>query len=107
MNIDVRPRLCGKSFMMVQLSDANQAPIVCPTRRDAERLMATAKSHGYHIPEPVTVEDLASGRLQGLGVREALVDDADRVLALLLRTPSIMKATWTERPFSGIGSPTW
>ena len=96
MNIDVQPRRCGKSFRMVQLSAARQIPIVCPTKQDADRLMTMASVSGHRIPEPVCLADLQGGKLQGLGTRAALVDDADRILALLLKVHGIMMATWTD-----------
>jgi hypothetical protein len=96
MNIDVRPRRCGKSFRMVQMSAAEQVPIVCPTKVDVSRLMDLAKAKGLHMPQPICLADIESGAIQGLGVRSALVDDADRILALLLRTQGIMMATWTD-----------
>ena len=102
MNIDVRPRRCGKSFRMVQMSAAEQVPIVCPTKVDVNRLMDLAKARDLHMPQPICLADLESGAIHGLGVRSALVDDADRILALLLRVQGIKCATWTdESDFTG------
>lgn len=96
MNIDIRPRRCGKSLRMVQMSAAEHTPIVCPTKADANRLMDLAKAKDLHMPQPICLADLESGAIRGLGIRDALVDDADRLLAMLLKTQGIKMATWTD-----------
>jgi hypothetical protein len=97
MKIDMRPRMCGKSHDLILKSAAWNMPIVCPTHADVERLLATARNIGCHIPCPIDVSQCKVRPDYMRGIKGVLVDDADRILQELVRAP-IEEATWTGVP---------
>ena len=92
MKVDIRPRLCGKTKDIILKSAAEGIPIVCPTARDMDRIIQTAKNLGVHIPCPIPL--ISANKLLGYS-DVCYVDDADRILTMIIM-PQIKEATLTE-----------
>ena len=50
----------GKSTEIVNMSEAKNVPILCPNKREKERIKELAKRHKVAIPEPITWEEYVS-----------------------------------------------
>jgi hypothetical protein len=93
------PRKSGKTHRIIQQSAARNATIICPTKRDAERIKELAKRYNIHIPEPLPATEILAGNyfLEVDNQNPVLVDDADRIMSLLLSNRPILEATWTKQ----------
>jgi len=91
--------MCGKTRDLILKSASLKIPIVCPTNQDADRILNTAQHMNVHIPCPLPL--ISQGRLMGYS-DYCLVDDADRILQMIIKA-QIKEATFTteaEYPIS-------
>ena len=77
----------GKTTRLLYASEFNDAPILCATDAHKKCLIEKAKGYGLEIPEPITVNDIVSGKVRGSKItdKDVLVDEAPFVLQYLLR----------------------
>lgn len=71
------PRGQGKTTRLLYASEFNNIPILCATYTQKGYLKDRAKELGLEIPEPVTVDEITSGKIRGKEekYREIFVDD--------------------------------
>jgi hypothetical protein len=92
MKLIVRPRNSGKTKTIILKSSANNIPIVCANQIEVDRILATAKNMGIHIPCPISAH--TASKL--LGRSDACyVDNADWILEQFLHA-RVVEATVTE-----------
>lgn len=77
MNVIVKTRGLGKTSDLIRLSAEKQIPIV--TIDTPKKLQEKAFSMGYEIPLPLT-----PSQVHDYSGRTILVDDADRILSVLV-----------------------
>ena len=88
MEIIVLPKYKGKSTALVKMAAEQMgdgAYIMCPTRRDARRLVKIAGGLSLRIHFPLTPMDRCDRF--GPGVKFLLIDDLDRILRELWGRP--------------------
>ena len=76
----------GKTTRLLYASEFNDMPILVSTMADKRFLKEQSDKLGLKIPEPITVNDVASSRFKGSEVvnKDILVDEAPLVLQNLL-----------------------
>lgn len=67
----------GKTKVLLALSEKNNIPILSESSARVQRLLVKASNYGYHIPTPITVEELSAD------VKEVYVDDIKKLLETL------------------------
>lgn len=75
----------GKTIRMLYASEYQNIPILCSNRLSKLNILEMAKKYEINIPEPMSVQDVANGRLRGKRFDGVLVDDMDLVLFNLLQ----------------------
>lgn len=78
MQVIVRPRQGGKTTEMLRMAAENFSYIVCPTRKDVDRLWQLARTLDVDIPHPITWDEFVQGRYHLAGVGSFVIDDLDR-----------------------------
>lgn len=76
----------GKTTRLLYASEFNDMPIICSTLTEKRFLEGQAKRYGLKIPEPITVNEITCGYLNGSDAtyKEVLVDEAPLVLQNIL-----------------------
>jgi hypothetical protein len=69
----------GKTKRLLQLSAANQVPILCESIERVERLVVKARGYGYNIPMPLVAEELKAD------VKLVYIDEIDNLVEKLLK----------------------
>jgi hypothetical protein len=69
----------GKTKALLALSEKNNIPILSESSARVQRLLVKASNYGFHIPTPVTVDELDAS------ITEVYVDDVKKLLETLLR----------------------
>ena len=69
----------GKTKALLALSEKNNVPILSESSARVQRLLVKASNYGFHIPTPVTVDELNAS------ITEVYVDDVKKLLETLLR----------------------
>ena len=69
----------GKTKVLLALSEKNNIPILSESSARVQRLLVKASNYGFHIPTPVTVDELDAS------ITEVYVDDVKKLLETLLR----------------------
>ena len=69
----------GKTKALLALSEKNNIPILSESDARVQRLLVKASNYGFHIPTPVTVDELDAS------ITEVYVDDVKKLLETLLR----------------------
>jgi hypothetical protein len=69
----------GKTKALLALSEKNNIPILSESSARVQRLLVKASNYGFHIPTPVTVDELNAS------ITEVYVDDVKKLLETLLR----------------------
>ena len=94
----------GKTTRLLYASEFNNAPILCATVFEKNRLMQQARMYGLEIPEPITVNDVVTNKLRDNKDVDngILIDEAPLVLKSLLnqlgvRSGDIKAITLTEK----------
>ena len=67
----------GKTKVLLALSEKHNIPILSESDARVQRLLVKASNYGYHIPTPLTVNQLDSS------VKAVYVDDVKRLLEAL------------------------
>ena len=68
----------GKTKAILALSEKNNIPILSESSARVQRLLVKASNYGFHIPTPVTVDELDAS------ITEVYVDDVKKLLETLL-----------------------
>jgi hypothetical protein len=68
----------GKTKALLALSEKNNIPILSESSARVQRLLVKASNYGFHIPTPVTVDELDAS------ITEVYVDDVKKLLETLL-----------------------
>ena len=69
----------GKTKRLLELSAANQVPILCESIERVERLVVKARGYGYNIPMPLIAEELKAD------VKLVYIDEIDNLVEKLLK----------------------
>ena len=69
----------GKTKALLALSEKNNIPILSESSARVQRLLVKASNYGFHIPTPITVDELDAS------ITEVYVDDVKKLLETLLR----------------------
>jgi hypothetical protein len=69
----------GKTKRLLQLSAANQVPILCESIERVERLVVKARGYGFNIPMPLVAEKLKAE------VKLVYIDEIDNLVEKLLK----------------------
>ena len=69
----------GKTKALLALSEKNNIPILSESSARVQRLLVKASNYGFHIPTPVTVDELNAS------ITEVYVDDVKKLLETILR----------------------
>jgi hypothetical protein len=69
----------GKTKRLLQLSAANQVPILCESIERVERLVVKARGYGFNIPMPLVAEKLKAD------VKLVYIDEIDNLVEKLLK----------------------
>ena len=88
----VRRRGHGKTTRLLALSEFHSAPILCTDERSRQIILARAERWDYDIPEVLTAQDIASGKLRLSPYKTYLADEADHLLQALISHLSDGKA---------------
>lgn len=72
----------GKTSKLIKISEERNLPIICFSFMERDRISRQAKAMGTAIPHPISINELP--KLQGRGVKEVLVDEADLILNELI-----------------------
>lgn len=83
-------RAFGKTKRCIELASEKWAYIVCPSHKDARRIADMARDMEKDIPFPITLQELVSGQFHRTNIKGFVVDDVDRMLALLARGVPIL-----------------
>lgn len=93
------PRGYGKTTRLLYASEFNNIPILCADKNYKQHLLDSAKKFNLHIPEPITISDVISGR--AIGDKNILIDEVPIVLQSLLSylgmTGEIKAITLTDK----------
>lgn len=68
----------GKTKALLALSEKHNIPILAESDARVQRLLVKASNYGFHVPTPLTVNDLDGS------VKEVYVDDVQRLLETVL-----------------------
>ena len=68
----------GKTKALLALSEKNNIPILSESSARVQRLLVKASNYGFHIPTPITVDELDAS------ITEVYVDDVKKLLETLL-----------------------
>ena len=68
----------GKTKALLALSEKNNIPILSESSARVQRLLVKASNYGFHIPTPVTVDELDAS------ITEVYVDDVKKLLETIL-----------------------
>ena len=68
----------GKTKVLLALSEKNNIPILSESSARVQRLLVKASNYGFHIPTPITVDELDAS------ITEVYVDDVKKLLETLL-----------------------
>lgn len=75
----------GKTTRLLAISEFRSAPIICANDRHKRSILDLARRYGYHIPTPISANELLNGRLYNSSAyREYLVDESQDVLDVLI-----------------------
>lgn len=80
----IMSRGTGKTTLLIRQSNLSSKPILCATERSAEHIKRKACELGCVIPDPISAASLIDIRGKR-GVKGVLVDNAEDVLAVLVR----------------------
>ena len=80
MKVVEAPRNSGKTAYMMNLSENTKQPLVCFSLVEKERVMTDARERSVKIPEPVTLQEVMSGKTQG---KKVIVDNLDVLLSFV------------------------
>jgi hypothetical protein len=69
----------GKTKRLLELSAANQVPILCESIERVERLVVKARGYGYNIPMPLIADELKAD------VKLVYIDEIDNLVEKLLK----------------------
>jgi len=69
----------GKTKRLLELSAANQVPILCESIERVERLVVKARGYGFNIPMPIVAEELKAD------VKLVYIDEIDNLVEKLLK----------------------
>jgi hypothetical protein len=69
----------GKTKRLLELSAANQVPILCESIERVERLVVKARGYGFNIPMPLVAEELKAD------VKLVYIDEIDNLVEKLLK----------------------
>lgn len=84
------PRAGGKSMRMIYASEFNNAPILCVNEVSKEHLLHLSRIYKIDIPEPITVNQLITGRYKSKGYyNKILVDEAISVLQAIIKANGV------------------
>jgi hypothetical protein len=100
MQIIAKKRREGKTTELIMACAKAGGFLVCATQRDAHHTASIAKHLDISVPYPLTYHEFLEGRYYGSGVKVLFIDDADRLLQYLSKTPigGISISTDTEKP---------
>jgi hypothetical protein len=87
MKIYEMPRGAGKTTKLIELAAERGGYIVCPTRRDVDRIMAMTREMKPFVAMPITMTEFLNRRYYARGIREFYMDDLDRCLHALTQVP--------------------
>ena len=90
MKVVQAPRNSGKTAYIMSLSEQTKKPLVCFSQSEKKRVMADAMNRGVMIPEPLTLQEVTTGRAQGPAV---LVDNLDVLLTFMFPGVTVSEAT--------------
>ena len=78
----------GKTVRLLYASEWDDIPILCATDTQKRYLLNQAERLGLVIPEPIVVNEIATGRIRGSKAidKDLLVDEAPLVLQSLLKS---------------------
>lgn len=83
MQIVLKPSSSGKTTDLIKLcAESTQGYIVCPLRKDCDRVFAQAKEMGLKIPFPLSWDEFIKGQYYPSGIGQVFIDDLDRCIAL-------------------------
>ena len=68
----------GKTKALLELSEKNNIPILSESSARVQRLLVKASNYGFHIPTPITVDELDAS------ITEVYVDDVKKLLETIL-----------------------
>lgn len=68
----------GKTKALLALSEKNNIPILSESSARVQRLLVKASNYGFHIPTPITVDELDAS------ITEVYVDDVKKLLETIL-----------------------
>ena len=85
MRVIYKGRGNGKTKLLIERSAAFQIPIVVRTRKSVSYILRFAKDLNLKIPEPLTVDDIRTGKTQGTISQQILIDDAEPIIEEALR----------------------
>ena len=80
----IMSRGTGKTTLLIRQSNLSAIPILCATEQSVKYIKEKACELGCVIPEPISVASLESVRGKR-GLKSVLVDNAEEVLASLVR----------------------
>jgi hypothetical protein len=69
----------GKTKRLLELSAANQVPILCESIERVERLVVKARGYGINIPMPLVADELKAD------VKLVYIDEIDNLVEKLLK----------------------
>lgn len=95
MKVVQAPRNSGKTAYIMSLSEQTKKPLVCFSQLEKKRVMEDARNRGVNLPEPVTLQEVTTGRAQG---KEVMVDNLDLMLSFILPGVTIDTATINQEP---------
>ena len=95
MEIIVKSSGAGKTHQLIKTCSEQGGYIVCPTKRDCERIFAFSKGIDCKIPFPISWDEFINNRFQGKGVGKVYIDDLDRCLQQSSAVP-IIAATFSK-----------
>lgn len=75
------PRRRGKTLRLLYASEFNRVPILCVNERAVQYKKTLAAQCGLEIPEPITANDIKSGRARPDRI---LIDDIELVMQSML-----------------------
>lgn len=78
-------RHTGKTEKLIRLSAESNTPIVTKDIDTTVRIMKKAEQLGLNIPHPVSIGTIMDERVKGHQISSVIIDDAEYVLAAMLR----------------------
>lgn len=77
-------RQSGKTMKLIKISAELSVPIIVKDVATGNHLKRRAKEMGVKIPNPISIDDIITGRIKGINFNTVLVDDADYILEVLI-----------------------